>query len=663
MQSKTSLINKEMWIQSFRSVGWIALIYLMGLLLALPMQILMIWSSEDPSSQFNYYDSLFSFNGEIQLLLVFSVPVLLAIFLFRYLQVKNASDFMHSLPIKRSNLYNNYTLLGVIYLMLPVLITGIVLMIMNGTMNLENFYSMRDIWVWMGLLFVITVLLFIAGIFIGSMTGLSAVQGVLTYILLLLPVGITILIVMNMAYFLYGFSANYYMSSQMNKYSPITAFATYIIDHDREIFTWTEVALYLVMTLVLYIAGLKLYEKRNLEGVSQAFVFHPLKPFFKYSVTLCVMLLGGMYFSETQHSFAWLLVGYALGSIFGYLIAEMLLQKTWRVFTHLKGYFIFAVIVAVSIIAFRFDLTGYENKVPELKEVDEVFIGNGAWNFQHKDEPDSFDGPEYYNPTLASKDNIQSVINFHEYLIDNKKSYLPSYHNTRTFFIAYEMKNGEELIREYRVPVTEELMNYLKPVYEANEYKEKTNRIFHISSEDVTRITVESQKGEVIIHEPEKIETALEALKFDVKEAPYDGERDKSPFEPSIRIHLSSGEHNEVYLEFESSFERFEKWMKTESLSNKVLTTLEDIEYAVIAPSENIAFNDQEMGVAKQVTQLSDAWKITKKSEIQESIKASTWGNPNNKYFIVFKYKDTDQMELLSFPNHNIPDFVKEHFE
>ncbi|WP_261129270.1 ABC transporter permease [Bacillus sp. Marseille-Q3570] len=663
MQSQTSWINKEMWIQSFRSVGWIALIYLFGLFLALPMQILMIWSSEDSSSQFNYYDGLFSFNGEIQLLLVFSVPILFAIFLFRYLHVKNASDFMHSLPIKRSTLYNNYALLGVIYLLLPVLITGIVLMIMNGTMNLENFYTMRDVWVWMCLLFVITVLLFIAGIFIGSMTGLSAVQGVLTYILLLLPVGITILIVMNMTYFLYGFSANYYMSSQLNKYSPITALATYMIDQEKEIFTWAEVVLYLAMTLVLYIGGMKLYERRNLEGVSQAFVFQPLKPFFKYSVTLCVMLLGGMYFSETQHSFTWLLVGYILGSIFGYLIAEMLLQKTWRVFANLKGYIIFAVIVAVAIIAFRFDLTGYENRVPELNEVDQVFIGNGAWNFEHKDELDSLDGPEYYNPTLDSKENIQSVISLHEYLIDNKKSYLPSYHNTQTFFIAYEMKNGGEMIREYRVPVTEDLMTYLKPVYEANEYKEKTNRIFHISSEEVTRITVESKKGEAIVHEPEKIEAAIEALKLDVKEAPYDGGRDQNAFEPSIRIHLSSGEHNEVYLEFESSFERFEEWMKAESLSNRVLTTIEDIEYAVIAPSVNIEFNGQEMGVAEQLTQLSEAWKITKKSEIQDSIKASTWGNPDNKYFIVFKYKDTDQMELLSFPDHNIPDFVKEHFE
>ncbi|MCF6408326.1 DUF6449 domain-containing protein [Pseudalkalibacillus salsuginis] len=664
MQSKTSWFSKEMMIQSFYSVGWIALIYLAGLLLTLPMRILMIWSSDNPSDYYAYHENLFDYNGEIQLILVFIVPVLLSIFLFRFLQVKNASDFMHSLPIKRTRLYNVYVGMGVIYLVLPVLITGSILMIMNGTMDLENYYSMKDIWSWIGLILLVSLLIFVSGVFVGAMTGMSALQGVLTYILLLLPVGFTTLIFMNTTYFLYGFSPDYYLSSQMIRYSPITSFFTYVVARGDEVFSWLDIILYLIMIIVFYTAGIVVYKKRHLEGVSQAFVFQSLKPFFKYSVTFCVMLLGGMYFRETQHSFVWLIVGYVLGSIIGYLIAEMLLQKTWRVFTHLKGYLLFAVLVAIAIVAFRFDLTGYENRIPELDEVEQVFIGQGVWHYKHKDEMSSINGPEYYQPTLTKKENINSVIQLHEFLVENKQSYSRSYHYTRVFFIAYEMKNGEKVIREYQVPETEELLTYMRPIYEANEFKEKTNRIFHIASEEVTRIAVDSREGQVIIHEPEKIATALEALKTDVKEAPFEEERSKGPFVPSINIYLSSGgDHNEVHLQFESSYEQFEKWLEEENLLDEVSLDPDEIEYAVIAPSKDIDFKRDDAEATKQVIKSPNALKITSKEKIQVSLENSNWADPGNEYVIVFKFKNSEPAQLVSFQNKDVPEFVKEHYE
>ena len=41
MQSKTSSNNKELLVYIFRSSGWISLLYLIGLLFSLPLEVLM----------------------------------------------------------------------------------------------------------------------------------------------------------------------------------------------------------------------------------------------------------------------------------------------------------------------------------------------------------------------------------------------------------------------------------------------------------------------------------------------------------------------------------------------------------------------------------------------------------------------------------------------
>ena len=57
------------------------------------------------------------------------------------------------------------------------------------------------------------------------------------------------------------------------------------------------------------------------------------------------MLFGGAYFSAVQsNSVAWMIFGYVIGAVIGYYLAEIVLQKTWRVFGHFKGILIYGVI-------------------------------------------------------------------------------------------------------------------------------------------------------------------------------------------------------------------------------------------------------------------------------------------------------------------------------
>lgn len=129
----------------------------------------------------------------IQFVLVIVIPVLLAIFLFRFLQMKQASDFIHSLPITRRRIYVHMIGTGIGFMGLPILLTGSILILFHSAIDIERLYTMTDIWSWMGTTFILEALIFSVAVLLGMVTGLSAFQGVLTYIFLTLPVGLFVL--------------------------------------------------------------------------------------------------------------------------------------------------------------------------------------------------------------------------------------------------------------------------------------------------------------------------------------------------------------------------------------------------------------------------------------------------------------------------------------
>ena len=111
MPSKTLWFNKQLVLQIIRSTGWISIIYFLGLIIALPLRAMMVYTDNKingwvPESVRN----LFQYDMGIQIGLLIAVPVLMAVFLFRFLHVKQAAEMMHSLPIKREKILHHYAL-------------------------------------------------------------------------------------------------------------------------------------------------------------------------------------------------------------------------------------------------------------------------------------------------------------------------------------------------------------------------------------------------------------------------------------------------------------------------------------------------------------------------------------------------------------------------
>lgn len=600
MKSKISFINRGILLNDFKGFTWIGIVYLLGLLFSTPLQILMLYSEQKKFSgeyipQYdlinNPFRHIFQFHSEMQIILILTIPVIVAILLFRYLQVNRSANMIHTLPIKRETLYNTHLIAGIILLYLPIIVTGLTSWIIKATLGI-NYFTNQDIITWVGVNLVTNLLLFISTVTVGMMTGMTSVQGVLTYILLFLPTGLSFLLLHNMRVFIYGFAYDYYMENII--ISPLIR----IPELYHNPFTTIDILTYLGISAALYFIARFLYNRRQLETATCSISFNTLRPIFKYGVTFCSMLLVGSYFNEVQEGLGWTVFGYFLGSLLGYVIIEIIINKSLSVFRlkNVKGYVIYAVITTVLISGINFDLTGYEKTLPELKNVESVYFNHSFYNLTNPDIPYVSDTDQSKTKLYTRNNtktiysdpyNIVNIYRLHKQIIDNMdegKNQIQSNYNSRrqNICLAYQLKNGRMLYRHYEID-TKKYMKYLKPLYESLEYKKLHYDILNITPDPVDKIEINANEinKSVKITDPDLIKQAISALQKDVKDQTYEDMNTNNPGWANINILMNNEEH--IHLSWNKSFVNFEQWLKEiNEYNNARIIPAQDIKYAIV---------------------------------------------------------------------------------
>lgn len=660
MPSKMSLFNKELMLQMGRSTGWISVIYLLGLLFVLPIRILLILYSD--SDNFLYYQSrnnLFQYDYEIQVFLIAIAPVILAVFLFRFLHVKQAADLMHSLPLKRERIFHHYALTGMVLLILPVaIVTGLVY-IMHFTYDLGSLFTIHDLLYWSGTIMVITLLLYIASVFVGIMTGISVVQAVLTYVFLFFPIGITVLVSYNLKILLYGFPGDFFLNRQLEKLSPITFTAVL----ESRAFQWKDAVLYIVLTIVLYGLSLFFYKKRNLELASEAIAFPKLRSVFKYGTAFCFMLLGGSYFNDVSFkSLGWTLFGYGIGAAIGYFAAEMVLRKTWRVFTRIKGLVVYLAVIAFLVAGVQ-ALGFYENRIPEQSDIKNVLLtDNPNFYLSH----DGFYGDVLDPRPMKETENIAAVLKMHKQILTNKKiNQQEKNKSDREFFIMYELKSGKKVIRQYRV-MTRLYEDLYKPIYESQEYKMTSKEIFMVDEKKVKYLQIRANgpvNKFVTLSNPEDVRQALSLLREDVLAESYNDSIYYSGLGSTIELNL--GNEQSVMFEFKPTYRKFESWLKEKEVLDQAKVTAEDISHVLVAKGDFSSIEDSgkfPTDIELAIEHSGNSMKITDKGQIEQVLeKAGT--NPRYEYAAIVYFNDGHFNEVTYFDEEHVPEFIKNHFK
>ncbi|AEG62044.1 DUF6449 domain-containing protein [Desulforamulus ruminis] len=665
MPLRTSFFNKGIFIDDLKRFSWIGILYTLALVFIVPLHILMIHGQEEP----NYTllkDLFYPGNGDELSIFVLAFAIFTGIFIFRYMQVKATSDMMHSLPVKRQVLYRTHILTGLVLLTLPVFITALLSWILNGALGLGSYYGFQDIVQWAGFIILMELLIFLVCVFVGTLVGMSVVQGVITVIFLFLPLGLTVLFTTALDTFLYGFTFN--IALQEAALSPVVRLIEGFKDHMSS----AEVITDILLCLVLYFVSEFLYRKRKMEVASQTIGFQQFRWIFKYGVTLCAMLVAGFYFKHSQQHIGWILFGYLAGSLLGYFSAEMILKKSFWVFKNIKGYLIYAVVAMVLLLGLQVDLVGYEKKLPDVSEIESVAFGSGFYELRN--------GQNVY---VEQKD-IANIQGLHRQLVaDRSENKYGDKKSTEQMVFVYQLKDGSQLTRGYSV-AHDRYAQYLKPICESMEYKKFQYEVFKVDSPDVEKITIRPaysrQDKKAVILDPEEINEAIEVLRQDIEDETYEQMTDNKV--PWASIHLSiANDKLKKYLDlypdmdrerteisfgasWKKSYVRFEAWLEQKGYLDKARILPEEIDYVVVEKIEDFQQWEEKRRNGEWINEKSTKrLEIRDKSQVEECLRSQTdvWGeNRNRRYIIGFYAEGYGNIGYGSFNEEQVPSFIKE---
>lgn len=580
MMRSRFFFNSSVIRQNLRQHGWIGIIYSLVLLFALPLQLFL---NNDPNPERRSLDNLFFIGGEIQMLFSVTVPVAAALFLFRYLQSKAPSDLWHSLPLRREHLLVSHTASGLILVLGPVWLTAAVTAIVRPMAGNMYMYSWADVGQWCLTLTILTLFLFVFSVFVGICTGQSVLQGVVIYILLVLPAALLMLVNEHFSMYLYGYPAWYGSRGRSEVWSPLM----HMIYVKTNPFTAGYLWLYSALSVLLFALSFLLYRKRHGEKAGQAIAFTYFNPLFKAGIMLCAMLLSGTYFAHLRYQqLGWIIGGHLIGALIGYIAAEMIIRKTWLILTR-KAALEFAGYAALLGLLLYFPvsgITGYENRVPAADKIVGVYASdnystydaywNNAYPFTDKQEP-----------FIGDKDYVEAVRKLHQAMATMRPH--PQNVEFRDFYLMYKLDNGRILNRSYRVPVAG-FEPELRTVMESDGYKRTLYRLYQLD-EEIEGLRFSDYNKAIIISDPQEINELKELLKQEILNMSYDDQTGRQRSYATIQIIGKPDDEGYPYFssyEWMHSFSKLTERLEQLGYADKIRTTPGDVKSAEIIPNE-----------------------------------------------------------------------------
>lgn len=509
MNAKIFSSKKAFFWKNCKDLKWIALAQTFILLISYPMMLLFAHKSTD-REMIDFGQSLFNSTGTSHntfILLIF--PFLVGLISFRYLQNPGDIIRVHSSPVTRKQLLTEHGLSGLLMSMLPYVVTTaltylIGLTLPHGTVELVSLIE------WFGFSIFMSAIFFYATVFSGMIIGNSILQGVFTYILLLLPAGLNLLVSYHLNIFLKGYMGNFF--TYQNYLSPMSGFlvtAQRISLHEVPFHFWVLSVGYLIAFITL---SYWLYERRSLENVGQTIQFSCLIPYLKGLGVFCSILSLGALFKEFTADNSAILIGFVFGAVVSYILFEMIIQRTLRCQLSLKYLAVTMVSFALLFALVAFDVLGYGNKAIALENIQSVEFLSTDYNTYIEPNEGWISDPEVvkavshlYEKTSASVTPL--------YWLDNNLYRKP------VFTFGFKDKTGHWFTRQYYVDAA--LMSpELEAVYASRPYLETRIPYLKIQSADIESVRLTTPLGEKTISDPAVIQSVFSAVQSDIYEHP-----------------------------------------------------------------------------------------------------------------------------------------------
>lgn len=581
--------NRGILFQNFRQHGWIGILYLITLLFSLPLYIATVYR-EVPQQ----ITSLFQANGEVQILFAITFPVAAGIFLFRYVQSGAPSDLFHSLPLRRKHLLTVNLLTGFMMILLPIWITTAITGWVWGVLDQPAFiFGGSSIWMWGLSMSIYSLFMFMLTVVVGMCIGQSVLQGLTVYALLLLPVVVWFILSLHLQHYLLGYPYDD-VGRNAEKISLVLRMASI---SGAPVIGW-ELIIYSLLTLLFIPLSYVFYAKRQVESATQAVTFTLVKPIFRFGLMFTLVLIGGAYFTiiAPRESSGWGIFGYILGGIVGYIVAEMIIRKTWLIWSSklLPKFALYGIVAGLILYVPVADWNGYAARVPELNKVNSIKLGGERYTYTNGVSQKMDDAPFYSNDA----EYMEAVLALHQKIVDSDlplldASFNQGMRNDEYVFINYKLNNGKVMKRKYYIPEAE-FHQELMALKQSRDYKKFTYDTYKLEEDALSiglRSTISSYR-KVYISNPEQVREFKELLKQDILDQTYEEQR--SPWQSFAFAEMNqessssnSNQPKEMWnFEIKPNFERVLAWLKENHLYDQLQVPADEIASAQFAKQE-----------------------------------------------------------------------------
>lgn len=437
MRSKTSFYNVSLGKNLFRRYWPLWLAYFGILILALPVLVFNL-DEDNMYYAFRVTQNILNGGKMVAVYVSFVYSVLVAMCMFSFLYNTRSCGMICSLPVKRETVFLTAYLTGLV----PMLLADVLIMLLTALLAIGNpsvTFSLLLQWLAMAVM--------------GNICfyGFAVFCAMLTGSIVILP---AVYAVLNLAAFVAEFCAQeltrrllygYMQSGSLFTWlSPLMELGTKLWQYSDwannrvYIAGWGILGTYCAAGLLLSAAALWLFRRRNMETATDTVAIPVLKPLFRTCMAVGTALVFAYviydgFFQSTFRNFAaavFITLLLIAGAIIGWFAAEMLMQKTVRVFRgKWTGCLIVCGVLAVLSIGIKLDVFGIERYVPVPEEIESLYISAG--NVQYTD-------PE----------NIRLLTELHRQIIDHKDQH----ENTMepiNLYMQYTLKNGRTVYRNY----------------------------------------------------------------------------------------------------------------------------------------------------------------------------------------------------------------------
>ena len=437
-------------------------------LVVLPLQGLMMLQMDAAQRYAGDSGYLYNFARQTVAELARMAPALAAVFgllaamaVCSHLYNPRSANFFGALPVRREGLFATHYLAGLAFLTVPNVVIFLLTLLVEaagGTVFLPG------LGFWLAAVSGECLFFYSMAVFCGMFTGHILALPVFYGVFNVFAAGVRALAYAVLNAFYYGYSSMGYWADAVTRWltplwkltGDVSAFWAWPSGAANGEPHWVvhgldAVAVYAAAALALAAASFLLYRARRLESAGDVVSVRCMRPVFKYGVAICVGLAFGMgtaYVLNTRE--VGMMVSILIWGAVGYFAAQMLLDKSFRVFSKWKGAAAVSAVFLALFCVVGFDLTGYETRVPDPDQVASVSV-SGLQAVNLGDGADFIHVWDYDDP-----ETIARVTDLHRAAVDQREFYhgingsvttdLPVNFSVQ---LDYEMKDGSTLSRHY----------------------------------------------------------------------------------------------------------------------------------------------------------------------------------------------------------------------